>query len=136
MNLKFEFEGTKYRIDFTREARTVKQFRGYADSVDTSNGEVIKVPVVVDVPARYPYTTVTLWKTMPGGGEVIYRSYTVGCIHTDSYTLEDGRLAALRMLSKSNSLDKPFKKAMWTCYFDRFNQKHNPAKTVNGETIH
>lgn len=69
-------------------------------------------------PTRHRYTTVDIGILSDDGEEVVpYRTATVGCHHTDHFTLEQGRLAALRSVGKALSKDE--RKEMWDAYINR-----------------
>lgn len=69
-------------------------------------------------PKTFPDTTVRLLRYKPDGQfSEIYREATVGCSIYDKFTLEGGRLAALRAISRT--LGKDFKRTMWSTYLNR-----------------
>ena len=77
-------------------------------------------------PYTFPYTTARLMiETQAKAGEIeihgfhLYREWTVGCWHKEKrYTLETGRLRALRGLSRGLT-DLGLKQALWKCYLGR-----------------
>jgi hypothetical protein len=76
------------------------------------------IPIVNLVPSKFPYTTVNIVELgEKRSDDTIYRTATSGCYHQDKFSLEEGRLHALRLVSKT--LDKPMKKAMWNAYMNR-----------------
>lgn len=104
--MKFTVNGNEYVIEFER------QFRQIHSGYDHAKNEPIFKR------SRYPYTTVRIIENRKGAfpGKV-YREATVGAHYTEAFSLEKGRLNALRLVSKT--LDKPFKKALWTAYMER-----------------
>lgn len=97
--MRFEFEGQKYILEFQRDFKET-----------TVNGEIKK--------ASKPYTTVNLVR-FEDDKPVVHRTATVGCWHRDVYTLEKGRLGALRLMTKGNGLSKEFKRVLWKAYMER-----------------
>ncbi len=95
--MKFTYESVVYAIEFERERR--------------------KGQVQPGAPLSR-LTTVRLVEITPGviPGKV-YREATSACAVVDSFNLEKGRIAALRLLSLT--LTKGFKHAMWTAYINR-----------------
>ena len=102
--MKFEHEGNMYSLDFQRERKPVVVGA-------TPEGEPVQAP------SLYPYTTVVLWRKMKDGTLELFRTATVGCWHGEYFTLEKGRLQALRLVSKT--LSKELKKKMWAAYMNR-----------------
>jgi hypothetical protein len=117
--LRFEYEGEPYAIEFSREHRKVP--------VVISQNYDHKVVDRVD--SKYPYTTARVVSITRNGtrGTVLYTA-TTGCATVDKFTLERGRIVALRKLTKKVS--KAFRKAIWTCYQDRFPPKTKKPKDV------
>ena len=110
--LTFECGSAFFKIEFTR---TYQKVRVGVDDLG--------VPIMKD--SQFPYTTVTLLKDpvpylIPHKFE-IYRTATVGCWHRDkaNFTLEKGRIHALRLLSKTMDNEKDLKQALWKTYMDR-----------------
>lgn len=106
--MRFTFNGKDYSLGFQRNTQSVKVMRDGKEST---------------VPSKYPYTTVTLYeRTSPSTSGVIAQA-TVGCIPSDPYSNEKGRLYALRalnqMLFRSQVYDEKFREAMWKAYFTR-----------------
>jgi hypothetical protein len=91
------------------------------------------------IPSKYPYTTVTLYeRTEPTTSRILF-SATVGCLPTDSYSNERGRLYALRALHgflvAANKRDpkqygKDFRTALWRAYTQRGRQQNVIDGTV------
>jgi hypothetical protein len=102
--MRFTFDGSDYAIEFSRYYREILRYVGGKRKT---------------VQTRYPYTTVNLVRFLPEGGVVVHRTYTVGCHHTDAFSLEEGRKSALRMMTKGNSLGTAFKQAIWSAYLTR-----------------
>ena len=102
--MRFNYDGIDYVIEFQRELKPRKIQTGR-----TLSRVVMK---------RYPDTTVRILKSSPGAlpGEV-YREATVGCSVHDQFTLERGRIAALRAVSRT--LETGFKQALWYAYLTR-----------------
>jgi hypothetical protein len=94
--MKFNYDGKSYVIEFERQRRKAL-LNGAAPSRLTTAR-------VVDITAG----------TLPGK---VYREVSSACAVVDQFNYEKGRIAALRLLSLT--LDKGFKKAMWTAYINR-----------------
>jgi len=107
--MKFTYEGSTYLIEFERKKHK-RKLGGLTTFPDTT------VRILVSRPNRLP-------------GE-LYRTATVGCSIHDKFSLERGRLAALRLVSMT--LDKDFKKALWTNYINRFPPKPVKPTLVKG----
>lgn len=108
-SMTFEHEGAAYVIEFLRTFRRVRV--GVIDDIDIYKD------------STYPYTTVILWKVVPGEQpgtpRELVRTGTVGCWHKDksTFTHANGRLRALRSISLT--LDKDLKRKMWAAYESR-----------------
>ena len=107
--MTFGHEGYMYLIDFQREHKSVRV--GV-----TPEGEDVFAP------SRFPYTTVNLFRmTIPvdpiNGKMELYRTATVGAWHKEKFTLEKGRIHALR--SVSTTLPKDLKNKLWQAYMGR-----------------
>ena len=102
--MKFTFDGAVFLLEFSRERKPVV--------VESRTGFTF-------APSTYPYTTTTLWKIVPGSPPELYRTATVGCWFKErgKFTLEKGRLHALRVMSKTLTPD--FKEVMWKAYINR-----------------
>ena len=102
--MKFEHEGATYFLDFQRDYKQVE--------VGNTAGEVVRTA------SHYPSTTVILWKQRENPlAPELYRTATVGCWHKDTFTLEKGRLNAMRLMSRT--LSKEMKRKMWASYMNR-----------------
>lgn len=105
--MKFVVDGDTYELDFQRSYKQIPIER-------QPDG------VIVYQKSKYPYTTCTILRHHASSGKVsVYRSCTVGAYHKDKFTLEAGRMNALKLLSKGNSLTKHFKAQMWKTYLNR-----------------
>lgn len=112
--MRFEHKGKLYALEFSRDYRQISYKEG------------------LTVRSERPYTTVTILEITEPDKRVqsirkVYRTATVGCWHKEPvFTLEKGRLHALRAVSKS--VDKDFKRAMWDAYQKRTsNDTNTPA---------
>lgn len=109
--MRFSVEGQEFEISFRRYHPTLylpdPNLKGTNKKTRTTHPSTEALILVVD-PKKKPVEY------------DVHRSYTVGCYHQDKFTQEDGRLAALKMISKGNSLSKEFKAAMWEAYTNRF----------------
>lgn len=102
--MKYAYNGNEYTIEFKREHKTVTVFDAYG------NAAAFK--------SKHPYTTVTLYRQATTDPiKQIYRTATVGAYWQDAYTHEEGRLAALRAISKT--LTKESRKPLWEAYINR-----------------
>ncbi len=107
--MRFSYEGQDFSIEFERQNREVK----YEDG--SSHG--------VRAPSTKPHTTVRLIITPPtiegvvSAGHIVFRTATVGCWHKDRFSLEKGRIHALRAVGRT--LTKGFRTAMWAAYTNR-----------------
>lgn len=126
MGLRFCTEHDEsYEIGFKRAHRMVSVKDRHLDGVFESKS------------SKYPFTTATLYRLELGemlsnGKKKITSSKvvamaTVGCADTDVFTLESGRVYALKALGKK--LSKDIRKAMWECYMGRFTKV--PPKAPN-----
>lgn len=97
--MKFSYEGSIYWIEFMRKPRERK----------------------VGGLTTYPATTVRIFKASSDGLSMeLFREATAGYSYTNEtrqFTLEGGRLAALRLVS--GSLPKGCKRALWDAYMTR-----------------
>ena len=106
-NMRFKYNGEDHYIDFRRDYREITAYDDEGNAVGTRK-------------TKYPYTSVFIMKerkTSPDGDELVL-SYTVGCYHRDGFTLADGRLAALRAVTKGLK-DKLLSKSIWDAYLTR-----------------
>lgn len=102
--MKFKYNGTEYLIEFERQYRQIRS--GYDEQ---KQEQIFKQ-------SRYPYTTAKIL-TLPD--KKVFREATVGAHYKEAFTLEKGRLNAMRLISRT--LDKGFKKAFWEAYVSRNN---------------
>ena len=127
--MRFTFDSKVYKLDFERRNDSIKRRVGTLYTTNLETKEVIESPEIVEVPARYAYTTATIWEKVgedAKGKETwkVYRTATVGCYHRDPHSNERGRMSALRCICgitpeqrKGNGLPKAFKEELWACYF-------------------
>lgn len=120
--MRFTVDGVTYAIEFSRSFRTVHlpyRVKGLKKS---------KTAVKVVQKSFYPYTTVNILPVDlntgkpvvdPEGQPVIHRTWTVGCSHRDNFSPEEGRMNALRGVTRGNSLSREFKRAVWNAYWSR-----------------
>lgn len=102
--MRFTFGDAEYKLSFRRFNRRVV-------TGATEGGELRYAD------SKYPYTEVTLTRKGLDGKEVPIRKDVAGAYFKERFTLEQGRLAALRKISIT--LDKELKKAMWEAYTRR-----------------
>lgn len=105
--MNFSHGGKQYRIEFGRKHQEVKTF--------DAAGHDKKVK------SRYPFTTVTLL-VLNGVFEKVAEA-TVGCLPTDPYSPEDGRVKALQKLNEK--VDRTLLKSIWEAYHSR--EKQGPT---------
>lgn len=117
--MKFEFAGRTYALDFTRKKQEVTIVRdGKSQTIQS----------------KYPYTTVILYEKTTGAPVVVNKA-TVGCIPSDTYSNEKGRLAALKDLTeilRRSQYPEEFRRAMWNAYTNRRKQEQ---RVVEGEVV-
>jgi hypothetical protein len=99
--MRFKFNGETFIIEFRRHPGLIPD----------------RPDLPLRVSTRYPSTTVFLSREREGGVREPYLTSTVGAYHKDRFTKEKGRLAALRVVSKSCS--KAFRKALFDAYIGR-----------------
>lgn len=103
--MRFNYNGAEHQIDFKREHKEV---------TIQATGKIVQ--------STHPYTTVTISQWFDDGvvkGWKTIRTATVGTFSGDKFTHEGGRLNALRLVSKSMTNEKGFKKAIWKAYTTR-----------------
>lgn len=103
--MQFEHEGSKYFLEFQRKNKTIKL-----------NRQGNKVTYM----STYPYTTARLLKET-GGVKEVMTEHTVGCLPTDIFSNEAGRLHALQGVTKLIP-NKDLRAAMWTAYHARLKE--------------
>lgn len=116
--MRFEHEGKGFRLEFSREFKEREVFSHFEDE-EAKVGPVFKMEK-----SRWPYTSVNILAELaldglpPAKATLIpYRTYTVGCHSTEKvFNPAVGRLAAMRMVTKGNSMSKDFKKSLWKCF--------------------
>lgn len=115
--MRFTFDGKDYTIEFQRSFRERVKTNLAGDDVVTKSTK--------------PYTTVTLLEADLGRpqAKTTYRTATVGCWHKDKFSLETGRVRALRSMTRT--LPKAMKPVLWKAYHDRV--KKTPAPAPAGE---
>lgn len=124
--MEFVYQGQQYRIEFSRKHKIVKTFR--EDGKQT------------EVKSKYPFTTAYLQRKINSetmnGWENVAEPATVGCIPTDKFTLESGRLKALKKLTAR--IAKELREPMWTSYHGRLTavkeKKSSTPSSSNGAT--
>lgn len=112
--MTFTFAGDTYRIEFQRQHKQVPL---------TREGRTKTVK------SRHPYTTARLIKLLPDtqdGKPVLRRSLfveaEVGCAKMDTFSKEEGRKAALRLLCVKLGIataPKSLNKVIWDTYLNR-----------------
>lgn len=106
--LSYEYNGTTYVIEFTREKRRVT----LPNPIDRK--------IKHSCQSTYPFTTVTISTVSPEG---VLRSYptfataTVGCHHRDKYVVDLGRKAALKRVMPL--VPKGMRPVIWETYLNR-----------------
>lgn len=107
--LTFEHKGNTYILDFLRSRKDVPLREDYDG----------KRPLGAGAQTTHPDTTVIIWMEREGHpeGHEMYRTATAGCYHTDRFRLEEGRIKALRSVSKT--LSKEMRAKVWECYTKR-----------------
>lgn len=124
--IKFECDGVKYELEFVRYFGKVRV------GVNAKTGTEIWAPR-----SDKPFTTAIVWKE---GEPLPFRSYTVGCHKSDHFTKEDGRMAALRMLTsgkvekgkgelRGDQWEYRFREALWQAYLHRPRPKAKESKS-------
>jgi hypothetical protein len=131
--MRFTFEGRRYELDFSRERKDVVILRD-------GTKHTIK--------SLHPYTTVSLKERIADALPATVATATVGCLPTDRYSNDLGRVYALRaltqVLTKKHGKSKEFKAAMWRAYELRYQPnvlegvlvKSEPVEPPTAETIH
>jgi hypothetical protein len=117
--MKFYYEGKTYRLEFERNYQQVSV---------RIEGQLQKIR------STYPYTSAKLYETPIGEVPKLVLIRTVGCLPTDKYSNEKGRLFALRGLSRAlNKLKYPkgLIAAIWLAYRNRT----KPAEEVGVRVI-
>lgn len=133
----FMHDGQKYSMTFTRRHQQVRVFQDVTETVTVviDGKEVtakVRIPVERQVKSRHPFTTVRLDKLFSDGGRETWKQETVGCIPTDKFDIEDGRVKALQKLN--SQIPRDMLKPMWEAYHKRpkqRNQKGNPPTPVS-----
>lgn len=113
--MRFEFEGNTYEIAFRR-------YRQLLPVTNTLDSKVIETRL-----STHPFTEVSLnfvRDFVPARDWKNYKKASVGCMLGDRFTKENGRLNALKKLSKI--IPKSMRGPMWTAYMERTGVK---AKT-------
>jgi hypothetical protein len=124
--MRFEYDGCTYFLEFKRFYRDLTRYRETVQ-VNEVTGEEMRAIEGFMVKSTHPYTTVRIMKDIPSCvPDILFRSATVGCHPNDHFTVEEGRLRALRKISTGNGLPPGFKREMWAAYFGR-TQKAKPT---------
>lgn len=119
--MKFTYNGLNYRIEFERKVRTHKVLLKDEDGHpvrDENDGVIFE-----DLPDDYPSTTVRIIQEYPDlpsvipGAQIVLRTNTVKPWRNEPFTLEHGRIYALR--SVTPGWPRKFKQAMWEAYINR-----------------
>ena len=107
--MRFEFDGRSYYITFQRKHREYLR-HDYETGLD------------FNVKSKYPDTTVTIFETDPAHplDKKVFRTATVGCWREDHFSLEKGRVRALRLATVTCPL--AMKPLLWKAYHDRKSQ--------------
>lgn len=128
--MRFEFDGLTYQITFSRERKFVQNpyWRGIViDEAIPLHREMLEQhPEMVQ--SKFPYTTARLdvveqndplfpdrWHVL--APEAPYRTATVGCITSDKFHPNAGRIRALRLINRT--IPKEMLPAMWLAYNTR-----------------
>jgi hypothetical protein len=115
--MRFRLDDSEFRIVFKREHKDVTYLKQKVDEDGRPIFDIFANPLFEKVQAKskFPSTTVTIFRDRDNAipGEV-FRTATVACHHRESYSPEQGRLNALRLVSKT--LDKEFKTLLWETY--------------------
>lgn len=108
----FSFEGKEYQVSFYRSHKQIDLFK---------NGQKQTIK------SKFPYTRVSLYEVTPNSVPRLIAAETVGCSHTDKYSHNKGRIAALRELTRTLRLKSDysweFREALWEAYKNRATQK-------------
>jgi len=102
--MRFEYEGHTHFLEFQRQYKDVPVVRRGVTKVERS---------------KYPYTTARVLRASDEAGKKPTElfSSTVGCLTTDKFSNEAGRIAALRSLT--SNLPLKLRVAVWQVYNDR-----------------
>jgi hypothetical protein len=124
--MRFTFAGRDYELTFERRKQPVVYYtKGVSHTIQST----------------YPFTTVAIFEQTKQG-QILVSEATVGCLHTDRYNPEQGRLWALKSLNgklKRNNWSVEFRRAVWQAYIDR-NKKQiivrdEPLKQLPAATL-
>lgn len=119
--MRFTFEGRVYEITFKRHHSNVFV-------PDTWSKHVKRVRK-----SQFPYTTVKILvvdESSPAKDWGVFRTGTVGCWFRDKFNHENGRLNALKFMTKGNSMSKDMKSAVWDAYMSRPRGVPEPKEPV------
>jgi len=106
-------------LEFRRSHRNVTTYR-------KGGAETVK--------SKYPYTTVNLVELQPvKSRSTIVASATVGCFKDDTYSVEEGRRAALRKLTPK--IKEQLRPLVWDTYLGRFFVKVEEKSEYTGSEI-
>jgi hypothetical protein len=119
--MRFTYNDKTYVLEFSRKHR------------ERADGQ--SLVTTVRPMSTHPYTTVKVIEVDPRNPahRYLYREATVGCWHKEVFTLERGRIHALRAVGKNMPAD--FKAAMWKAYTDRETIKKKQPYTEETEVV-
>lgn len=144
--LAFEHNGKHYAMLFDYEKKKL-HLPDTVMSVKKRKGRPA-FKVMRQVPSAKPYTTVRIHEVLANGALAFpcVRSATVGCWHGDEYNKNQGRVRALRVLTKglrgARTKDKPlgtlgewepFVVKMWASYNNRAKQHAKTPPTAKDQ---
>lgn len=118
MKFRVDEQSSTFRIVFKRELKDVTYQK---HKIDENTGQPLyntygkPVYETYQGKSKFPNTVITIFRDKDNAvpGE-LFRTATVGCHHHESYSPEQGRLNALRAVSRT--LDKAFKRQLWESY--------------------
>lgn len=108
--MRFDFAGSQFQIEFQRTKKDVVITRRIKDQ---QTGDIITTDTIQ--PSQHPYTIVRLTETKPGVEPHVLVEASVGCAPMDRFSVSEGRVQALRKLTRAVP-DKAFRKAIWEAY--------------------
>lgn len=108
--MKFSYAASDYSLEFRRQKK----------QVSITRRDIAGNKFTVSRESRYPYTTVTLYESRLNMLPTPIYSATVGCLATDRYSPEQGRIHALRALYKKiKPISPELGKKIWEAYRNR-----------------
>lgn len=115
--MKFDFAGSQFQIEFQRSVQDVTLTRRVKREAEDGSIEVVTDHTVQK--SQHPYTTARLSATGPlGTAPQVLIEASVGCAPSDKYSVAEGRVQALRKLTKAVP-EKELRKAIWQAYSER-----------------